>query len=89
MLHYADGKDVTISVGPQNMRDWTRGTGGPVPLEQDTFSTVADGEGARFGRGSVYRVEKSTRWTAGAVESRTSSSSATASACRSCWASPA
>jgi hypothetical protein len=58
VLHYADGKDVTLSVGPQNMRDWTAEPVARFQMEQDTFSTVAQTvKVPQFGRGSVYRME--------------------------------
>jgi hypothetical protein len=58
VLHYADGKDVTLSVGPQNMRDWTAEPVARFKMEQDTFSTVAQTvKVPQFGHGSVYRME--------------------------------
>ena len=90
VLHYADGRNVTLTIGPKNMRDWLAEPVVRFPLEQDTFSTVAQTVNTpRSGRGSVYRMEWTHRWTAGPSRSRASSSSATASACRPYWASPA
>jgi beta-galactosidase len=58
VIHYADGKDVTLTVGPQNLRDWIGEPVARFPLEQDTFSTVAATvRVTQFGRGSVYRME--------------------------------
>jgi hypothetical protein len=58
VVHYADGKDVEIPVNGQNMKDWTAEPVARFPLEEGTFSTVAQTvKVPQFGRGSVYRME--------------------------------
>jgi hypothetical protein len=58
VIHYADGKDVTLAVGPSNMRDWAAEPAARFPLEEGTFSTVAQTvKVPLFGHGSVYRME--------------------------------
>jgi hypothetical protein len=58
VLHYKDGKDVTLSVTGNNLADWV---GPPVPLfkqEEGTFSTAAETvRNPQFGQGTIYRME--------------------------------
>ena len=59
IIRYADGKELPIVVGDQNILDWID----PDPLtqfpnEQGTFSAVAlTVPVPRFGQGSIYRME--------------------------------
>ena len=58
VLHYVDGKDVTLTVGPQNMKDWIAEPAARFPVEEGTFSTVAETVNVpQFGHGSIYRME--------------------------------
>jgi len=58
VIHYADGKDVTLKVTGSNLADWI---GEPVrrfPLEEGTFTTVVETvKNPQFRQGSVYRME--------------------------------
>jgi hypothetical protein len=58
VLHYADGKDVTITMDSKNMADW--GGRGPAnfPAEEGTYTTVAETvPSPQFKEGSFYRTE--------------------------------
>jgi hypothetical protein len=69
VIHYADGKDTTISVGPTNMVDWVAEPVARFPNETATFTTVAQTvKVPRFNRGSVYRMEWSAPTDRRAVE---------------------
>jgi hypothetical protein len=69
VLHYADGKDATISVGPANMADWVAEPVVRFPNETVTFTTVAQTvKVPQFNRGSVYRMEWSAPTDRRAVE---------------------
>jgi hypothetical protein len=58
VIHYADGKDVTVPVGPTNLTDWTGEPIARFPNEEGTFSTVAQTvKVPMFRQGSVYRME--------------------------------
>jgi len=58
VLHYADGKDVTLTVGRKNAPGWA---GKPVtdfPAEEGTQTVVAETvPSPQFGQGSMYRME--------------------------------
>ncbi len=58
VIHYKDGKDVTLPVTGNNLADWTADPVARFPLEEGTFSTVADTvKNPQFRQGSVYRME--------------------------------
>jgi hypothetical protein len=58
VLRYADEKEVTLRVGPFNLKDWTSEPTARFPLEEATFSTVAETVPVpKYGRGSLYRME--------------------------------
>jgi hypothetical protein len=58
VIHYADGKDETISVGPQNMIDWGADPVRRFPNETGTFTTVAQTvKVPMLHHGSIYRME--------------------------------
>jgi len=58
VIHYADGKDVTLKVTGNNLADWTADPTSRFPLEDATFSTVAETvKVPQFRQGSVYRME--------------------------------
>jgi hypothetical protein len=61
VIHYADGKDVTLTVSPNNMKDWTADPVARFPFEADTFTTVVETvKVPKYHQGSLYRME----WTA-------------------------
>ena len=90
VIHYADGKDVEIPVNSTNMIDWVSEPVDRFPNEVGTFTTVAETVKvpSSITEASIA-WNRATPWTAAPSRSRASNSSATASACRSCWASPA
>ena len=58
VIHYADGKDVTIIVGNTNLRNWTSDPVSRFPYEEGTFSTVAQTVTVpKYRQGSLYRLE--------------------------------
>jgi hypothetical protein len=58
VLHYADGKDVTLTMDARNLSDWAAEPIARFPEEQGTFTTVAETVPTpMFGRGSLYRTE--------------------------------
>jgi hypothetical protein len=58
VIHYKDGKDVTLPVTGNNLVDWIADPVARFPLEEGTFSTVADTvKNPQFRQGSVYRME--------------------------------
>jgi len=58
LIHYADGKDVTLPVTGNMLADWTADPVVRFPLENDTFTTVAETvKNAQFRQGSIYRME--------------------------------
>jgi hypothetical protein len=58
VIHYADGKDVTLQVTGQNLADWIADPVARFPLETGTVSTVAETvKNPRFRQGSIYRME--------------------------------
>jgi len=58
VVHYADGQDQVIAVGPQNLVDWIADPITRFPNEVDTFSTAAQTVVVpRFRQGTVYRME--------------------------------
>ncbi len=59
VLHYKDGKDVTIPViAGQRITDWIASPVRRFAGEEKTFTTVADTVPVpQFGQGSVYRIE--------------------------------
>ena len=58
VIHYADGKDVTLKVTGNNLADWIDDPVARFPLEEDTFTTVAETvKNTQFGQGSIYRME--------------------------------
>ena len=59
MLHYKDGKDVTIPViAGQQIADWAATPVRQFAGEEKTFTTVADTvPNPQFQQGSVYRME--------------------------------
>ena len=58
VIHYADEKDVTLSVGQLNLADWIDEPVVRFPNEEGTFSTVAETvKVPQFSRGSIYRME--------------------------------
>jgi hypothetical protein len=58
IVHYADGKDLTLSVDAKNMVDWIASPVGRFPMEDGTFSTVAETvKVPMFQQGSIYRME--------------------------------
>jgi hypothetical protein len=58
VIHYKDGKDVTLPVTGNNLADWIADPVARFPLEEDTFSTVAETvKNPQFRQGSVYRME--------------------------------
>jgi hypothetical protein len=57
-IHYADGKDVTLKVTGNNLVDWIKAPVARFPLEEDTFTTVAETvKNTQFKQGSLYRME--------------------------------
>jgi hypothetical protein len=57
-LRYADGKDAPIVVGPNNLAGWISDPVARFPYEEGTFTTVAETvRVAKYGRGSLYRME--------------------------------
>ncbi len=58
ILHYADGKDVAVTMDSRNFTDWI---GDPIacfPGEKGTFTTVAETvPSPMFGKGNLYRTE--------------------------------
>ena len=58
VVHYADGKDVTLKVTGNNLVDWTKDPVARFPLEEETFTTVVETvTNQRFHQGSLYRME--------------------------------
>jgi hypothetical protein len=59
VLHYKDGKDVTIPViAGRSITDWAAAPVRQFAGEEKTFTTVADTvPNPQFGQGSVYRME--------------------------------
>jgi hypothetical protein len=58
VIHYADGKDVTIPVTGNNLADWTADPVARFPLEEGTFSTAAATvKVPQFRQGTIYRME--------------------------------
>jgi hypothetical protein len=58
VLHYADGKDLTIAMDARNMRDWAGEAVAFFPEEEGTYTTVAETvPSPMFGKGSLYRTE--------------------------------
>jgi hypothetical protein len=59
VIHYEDGKDVTLMVTPKNMIDWSAFPAKQrFPMEEGTFSTAAETvPSPMFGHGSFYRME--------------------------------
>ena len=58
VIHYADGKDVTLPVTGNNLADWIANPVARFPLEEGTFSTVAETvANPQYRQGSVYRME--------------------------------
>jgi hypothetical protein len=58
VLHYADGKDVTITMDSKNMTDWAAEPKASFPAEEGTYTTVAETvPNPQFKHGSFYRTE--------------------------------
>ena len=58
VIHYQDGKQVTLGVDQKNMADWIAEPVKRFPKEQGTFSTAAETvPSPQFGKGTVYRME--------------------------------
>ncbi len=58
VIHYADGKDVTLKVTGNNLIDWVHEPVARFPLEDDTFTTVVETvKNSQFKQGSLYRME--------------------------------
>ena len=59
VIHYKDGKDVTLIVNGNNLADWIADPVARFPMEGgDTFSTVAATvKNPQYRQGSVYRME--------------------------------
>jgi hypothetical protein len=58
VLHYADGKDVMLSVDLTNLADWIAAPVVRFPNETGTFTTVAETvKVPQFSQGSIYRME--------------------------------
>jgi hypothetical protein len=58
ILHYADGKDVTVTMSSKNMKDWAGEPTDYFPAEEVTYTTVAETvPSPQFGQGSLYRTE--------------------------------
>ena len=58
VVHYADGKDVTLMVTGNNLKDWAADAAARFPMEEGTCSTVAETvKNTQFGQGSIYRME--------------------------------
>ncbi len=69
VIHYADGKDVTLPVNQTNFADWVADPVVRFPNETGTFSTVAQTvKVPRFHQGSIYRMEWSSPVDRRAVE---------------------
>jgi hypothetical protein len=57
VVHYADGKHVTLKVTGNSLVDWIRDPVARFPLEEDTFSTVVETvKNTQFKQGSLYRM---------------------------------
>jgi hypothetical protein len=58
VIHYADGKDVSLMVTGNNIKDWIADGVARFPLEEGTVTTVAATvKNTQFGQGSIYRME--------------------------------
>jgi hypothetical protein len=58
VIHYADGKDVTLKVTGNNLKDWIADGVARFPMEEGTVTTVAETvKNTQFGQGSIYRME--------------------------------
>ena len=58
VLHYADEKDVTITMNSKNMTDWAADPKASFPAEEGTYTTVAETvPNPQFKQGSFYRTE--------------------------------
>jgi beta-galactosidase len=58
VIHYADGKDITLQVTGNNLVDWIKDPVARFPLEEETFTTVVETvKNAQFRQGSLYRME--------------------------------
>jgi hypothetical protein len=58
IVRYADGKEIPIVVGPTNIAGWISPPVARFPLEEGTFSTVAETVTVpKYGTGSLYRLE--------------------------------
>ena len=58
VLHYADGKDLTITMDSKNLNDWAGAAIAYFPEEEGTYTTVAETvPSPMFGKGSLYRTE--------------------------------
>ncbi len=58
ILHYADGKDVTLTVGRKNRPSWAGKPPSDFPAEEGTQTVVAETvPSPQFGQGSMYRME--------------------------------
>ena len=58
VIHYADGKDVTLTVSGNNIKDWIADGVARFPLEENTVSTVVETvKNTQYKQGSLYRME--------------------------------
>ena len=58
VVHYADGKDVTLKVTGNNLVDWIHDGVARFPLEEETFTTAVETvKNTQFKQGSLYRME--------------------------------
>jgi hypothetical protein len=58
VLHYADGKDVMIAMGPTNFAGWIAAPVARFPAEEGTFTTAAQTvKVPKYGQGTIYRTE--------------------------------
>jgi hypothetical protein len=58
IIHYTDGKDVTLKVTGNNLKDWIADGVARFPMEEDTFTTVVETvKNTQYKQGSLYRME--------------------------------